>query len=67
MASLAIIAVCVAGVIWLSRANWRDNRDAGNGWSYIYWQKWRIWLMGGAAGFMVLFLIFLSVLEPLGL
>ena len=54
LTSIAIIAICIAGIAFVSRVNFLTNRDAGNGWRYIYWQPWRKWLIGIVLAIFVL-------------
>ena len=60
------LALCVAGLVGVAWYSHVLNRNAGNGWRYVYWQPWRIWAMGIVGGLFALMLIGAGLLHHLG-
>lgn len=61
--SWSVIVFCSIGIALIARYNYLANRNAGNGWYYVYWQPWRKWLVFGPIGFLVLFTAFIQFTE----
>lgn len=48
----------------MARLNHVWNRDAGGGWRYIYWQKWRIILLGVVVTFLIGLTFVVAAIAP---
>ncbi|TXL80465.1 hypothetical protein FHP25_05415 [Vineibacter terrae] len=57
MLELLPLLLCIAGLVFVSWLNHVRNRDAGDGWRYVYWQPWRIWGMSIVGGLFAAVLI----------
>jgi len=61
LASWAIIVLCFGGIALIARYNYLRTRDAGGGWTYVYWQPWRKWVVFGTIGFLAAFTVLTRV------
>lgn len=65
--SIAVVVVCAVGIYFVSRRNFEINDDAGNGWKYIYWQPWRVRLIGCTVAFIVAITVAIALLGRFGM
>jgi len=63
---ILIIIICAIGITYIARQNFIANRNAGNGWQYLYWQPWRRWIIGLTVLFLVLLTVALVLLGQFG-